>query len=101
MRGPTSSPTSSDLAASTPGATIAILLENHPRFLEIAWAAQRSGLYYTAINSHLTAEEAAYIVADCGAQLLVSSKLLAPVAAALEPSAMPDLRHRLMVDGAI
>ena len=45
------------------GGSVAILLENHPRFLEVAWAAQRSGLYYTAINIHLTIDEAAYIVA--------------------------------------
>jgi long-chain acyl-CoA synthetase len=30
-----------------PGDGIAMLLENHPRFYEVAWGAQRSGLYYT------------------------------------------------------
>ncbi len=36
-----------------PGDAIAILLENHPRFFEICWAAQRSGLWYrrSAIGS--------------------------------------------------
>jgi fatty-acyl-CoA synthase len=62
-------------------------------------AAQRSGLYYTAINSHLTADEVAYIVNDCGAELLVSSKLLEPVAAALGTRRLPHLRHRLMIGG--
>jgi long-chain acyl-CoA synthetase len=81
------------------GATIAILLENHPRFLEVAWAAQRSGLYYTAINWHLTTDEAAYIVRDCGAAALVSSRHLAPLATSLTADAVPDVRHRLMVDG--
>ena len=33
--------------ACAPGDGIAICLENHPRFYEIAWAAQRAGLYYT------------------------------------------------------
>ena len=37
------------------GDHIAILMENNRAFLEVAWAAQRSGLYYTAINSHLRA----------------------------------------------
>ena len=83
------------------GGTVAIMLENHPRFLEVVWAAQRSGLYYTAINSHLTPDEAAYIVDDCGAELLVSSQFLAPAASALDPAAMPRLKHRLMVDGAV
>ena len=34
-----------------PGDHIAILVENHPSFLTIAWAALRSGLYYTAIST--------------------------------------------------
>jgi long-chain acyl-CoA synthetase len=38
-----------------PGDCIALCMENHPRFLEICWAAQRSGLYYSAISSRLTA----------------------------------------------
>jgi long-chain acyl-CoA synthetase len=49
------------------GDPIAIFMENHPRFLEICWAAQRAGLIYTAISSRLTAPETAYIVEDCGA----------------------------------
>ena len=57
----------------TVGGHVALFAENHPRYLEVCWAAERSGLYYTAINSHLTAEEVAYIVADCGARVLVTS----------------------------
>src|SRR5215211_7089902 len=56
-----------------PRGSIAIFAENHPRFLEVAWAAQRAGLSYTAVNSHLTAEEAAYIVDDCDAAVVVST----------------------------
>src|SRR4249920_2652376 len=55
------------------GGHVAILAENHPRFLETCWAAERSGLYYTAINSHLTTDEVAYIIDDCGARVLVTS----------------------------
>src|SRR5688500_211232 len=58
------------------GSTVAIFMENNVRFLETAWAAQQSGLYYTTINSHLTADEAAYIADDCGAQVLVTSAAL-------------------------
>src|SRR5688572_2071999 len=50
------------------GGHVAIFAENHPRYLEVCWAAERSGLYYTAINSHLSADEVAYIVDDCGAR---------------------------------
>ena len=34
---------------------VALFMENTPRFLEISWAAQRAGLYYTCISSQLTA----------------------------------------------
>ena len=30
------------------GDHIAVLMENRPEFFEVCWAAQRSGLYYTA-----------------------------------------------------
>jgi len=81
------------------GGRIAIFLENHPRFLEVAWAAQRSGLGYTTVNSHLTTEEAAYIVNDCGASAIVSSTHLAPIATALTPELTPNVHTRLMIDG--
>ena len=35
----------------TEGDHLAILMENNRPFLEIAWAAQRSGLHHTAINN--------------------------------------------------
>ena len=44
------------------GDGIAIFMENNIRFLEICWAAQRAGLYYTCISSRLTAGEVEYIV---------------------------------------
>ena len=58
------------------GDAIAIYMENNPRYLEICWAAQRSGLYYTCISSRLTAPEAAYIIDDCGAKALFSSSFM-------------------------
>src|SRR5438034_127442 len=51
----------------TGGDHVAILTENNRPYLEVAWAAQRSGLRYTAINSHLRPSEVQYIVDDCGA----------------------------------
>ena len=60
-------------------------MENNIRFLEIAWAAQRSGLYYTCISSRLTAGEVEYIVRDCGAKVLIVSHGLAKVAAEVAP----------------
>jgi long-chain acyl-CoA synthetase len=81
-----------------PAETVAIFAENHPRFLEVAWAAQRAGLYYTAINSHLTADEAAYIANDSGAGVVVSTAALAAVAVeAFSPRTTPKIRVRLLL----
>src|SRR6202012_3369488 len=55
------------------GDHIALLMENRLAFMEICWAAQRSGLYYTAISRYLTQDEIAYIVRDCGAKVVITS----------------------------
>lgn len=55
------------------GDHIAILMENRREFLEICFAADRAGVYYTTISTHLTRDEIGYILEDCGAKLLVSS----------------------------
>lgn len=81
------------------GDSLAILLENHPAFFEVCWAAQRAGLMYTTVNRHLTADEVAYIVSDCGARALVTSKALAPVATALPADLLDAVNVRLMLDG--
>ena len=83
------------------GDTVAIFTENHPRYLEMAWAAQRAGLYYTTINSHLGADEAAYIVHDSGAVAVISSATLGAVASQLGADRAPNVRTRLMLDDAI
>ena len=61
------------------GDVIAILMDNSPRFFEIAWAAQRCGLYYACISSKLTSGEIDYIMTDCAAKLLVTSAGVGPV----------------------
>ena len=55
------------------GDHIAFLMENRIAFMEIAWAAQRCGLFYTAISRYLTKDEIAYIIADCGAKVFITS----------------------------
>jgi long-chain acyl-CoA synthetase len=79
-----------------PGDHIAVLMENRLEFFPVVWAAQRCGLFYTPVNWHLSADEAAYIVADCGARLLVASSDLEQLAATAAASA-PALRDRLTV----
>jgi acyl-CoA synthetase (AMP-forming)/AMP-acid ligase II len=55
------------------GDHIAFLMENRLAFMEICWAAQRAGLYYTAISRYLTQDEIGYIVSDCGARAVITS----------------------------
>ncbi len=73
------------------GDTIAICMENNRPFFEIAWAAQRSGLRYTAINCHLRPAEVQYILDDCGAVALISSQAMADVVGRLDLSVIPTL----------
>ena len=82
------------------GDHIAIILENHARFFEICWGAQRSGIIYTAASTRLTVAEAAYIVQDCAAKVLITSNAMATLAQALLVQT-PDVKTRLMVDGTI
>ena len=84
-----------------PGDGIAILLENHPRFYEIVWGAQRAGLYYTPMSTRLTPGEVEYIVADCDAKVLVTSQALAATSPRRCAIACPACRRRLMLDGTI
>jgi long-chain acyl-CoA synthetase len=59
------------------GDRVAVLLVNSPAWYEVVWGALRAGLYVTPVNYHLTAAEAGYIVADCGARALVADAGLA------------------------
>ncbi len=68
-----------------PGDAIAIFMDNSPRYFEVLWAAQRSGLRFTAISSKLTAGEVEYIVGDCGAKALIASKGVEDVALEIAP----------------
>jgi long-chain acyl-CoA synthetase len=79
----------------TRGDHVAVVLENRPEVFEAYWAAVRSGLIVTAVNSHLTPDEMAYIVDDCDAQVLVASAALPGI------GETPKVRRRLAVGGAI
>ena len=79
---------------------VAVFMENSPRFHEVVWAALRSGLIVTPINRYLTAEEAGYILDNCGAKACVTSAALAGVAAEL-PSLAGQCVTWLMTDGTV
>lgn len=55
------------------GDHIAILMENRREFLEVCFAADRAGVYYTTISTHLTFDEISYILSDCAATMLIGS----------------------------
>jgi long-chain acyl-CoA synthetase len=50
------------------GDGVALVLPNRPEFLEITWGCQLSGLYYSAINTHFTSDEVAYVIEDSEAK---------------------------------
>ena len=82
------------------GDGIAIFMENNARYFEVTWAAQRSGLYYTAISSRLTTEEVEYIVNDCDARALVTSRAVGDVPAELV-GCVPNVESLLMIGGTV
>ena len=80
-----------------PGDSIAIMMENHHLFFPIVFAAWRSGLRYTTISWRLQPSEVEYIVKDCEAKVLITSKFLEQTANDLNSSL--DGVHRFMLDG--
>ena len=80
------------------GDAIAIFMDNSPRYFEVLWAAQRSGIRFTCISSKLTAGEVEYIVEDSRAKALIASAGVADVA--LEVAGRLSGVKLWMVDGA-
>ena len=76
------------------GDHIILLAENCRQFLEICFAADRAGIYYTAISTHATADEAAYITAHCGAKLVIITR---SQICDRSPSAQSTHQHRSLV----
>jgi long-chain acyl-CoA synthetase len=87
-------------AGLAPGDHLAFCIENQAHFHAVAWGAHYAGLYYTAISTRLTVEEAAYVLNDCGARVFVTSAQQAEVAAELVPLT-PGIEVRLMLDGVV
>jgi len=80
------------------GDVVAMLSDNAPECFEIYWAALRSGLYLTAVNRHLSADEAAYIVNDSDARVLIASAALGDLAEKVR-SASPLLEGAYVFGG--
>jgi long-chain acyl-CoA synthetase len=76
----------------------AVFMENNGRYLEACGAGERAGLYYTCVNSYLTADEVAYILRNSDAKALITSAEKLDVARAAAAQC-PELGLCLVVDG--
>jgi len=74
----------------------AIFMENNDRYLETCGAGERSGLYYTCVNSYLQPDELAYILNNSESKVLITSASRAAVALEAMKSA-PNITHCLVV----
>jgi len=77
------------------GDHIAAFMENSPQLLEIEGGGERTGLYYSLINTYLGAEEVAYVVANSQAKVLFSSAAKRDVAVAAAAKC-PGIERKLM-----
>jgi long-chain acyl-CoA synthetase len=76
----------------------AIFMENNARYVECCCAGERTGLYYTCVNSFLTGGELAYIVNNSQSRILITSQAKRETAlAALQEC--PQVELYLIVDG--
>lgn len=75
------------------GDGIALVLPNRAEFFEITWACQLSGLYYTAVNTHFTPDEVAYVVDDSDAKVVFVDASMADLAAHLRGADMAVHDH--------
>jgi len=75
-----------------------IFMENHARYIECCSAGERSGLYYTCINSYLQPDEVAYLLENSRSKVLITS--MAKLEVARKAIGMtPAITRCLVVDG--
>ena len=57
-----------------------IFMENNSRYVETCGAGERSGLYFTCVNSFLTSSELSYILTNSLSRILITSRLKLDIA---------------------
>jgi long-chain acyl-CoA synthetase len=77
----------------------AIFMENNSRYLEACGAGERSGLYFTCVNSYLTAGELAYILINSQSRILITSRAKLDVARQAVQQ-FPNVELVIVADGA-
>jgi long-chain acyl-CoA synthetase len=80
------------------GDHVAVVVDNGAPTIEAAWGCIHAGLVFTPVNWRLTADEAAFIVTDCGAKAVLVSAGLQEVAAGLD-TVLPDRISRFALGG--
>src|SRR4029077_13355852 len=75
-----------------------IFMENNTRYLEACGAGERSGLYFTCVNSYLTAGELAYILTNSQSRILITSVAKLDVAREAIKEC-PDVELCIVADG--
>ena len=80
------------------GDGLVLMVPNGPEFFVVAWAAQRSGLYYTPVNTHLQFDEVGYIVEDSASKAIFIDSSFSELALALLDTA-PRLDLRVAIGG--
>ncbi|HPX36683.1 MAG TPA: fatty-acid--CoA ligase FadD5 [Mycobacterium sp.] len=78
------------------GDRVMILMLNRPEFFEATLAANSLGAIAVPVNFRLTPPELAYLVENCGAAVLITEPMLAPVAAAVREIA--PLHHLIVAE---
>jgi long-chain acyl-CoA synthetase len=79
------------------GDHMAIFMENHPAMLLAQAGGERTGVYFTPVNSYLSAEEVAYVINDSQSRIVITSTAKADVARQL-PALCPHVDRWIMVD---
>jgi long-chain acyl-CoA synthetase len=82
------------------GDCVALVLPNRHELFEISWGCQLSGLYYTAVNTHFTPDEVAYVIDDSDAKAVFVDASMAALAAHLR-GANAAATVRIVVGGGL
>ncbi|MTV26384.1 acyl-CoA synthetase [Nitriliruptoraceae bacterium ZYF776] len=82
------------------GDVVAVISDNDPRVFDVYWAAQRSGLYVTAVNHNLAVDEVRYILDDCGASAVFVAAAKRELGEALLDTT-PGVAHRIAYGGEV
>jgi long-chain acyl-CoA synthetase len=81
-----------------PGDRVALIMHNHPAYVELLFASWHAGLVAVPVNAKLHAREFAYVLQHSGARLCFVTEDLASTIAELKPE-LPMLAKIVSVEG--